>query len=618
MTLRIVILSLFVTAALLAAAAPGAQAQTTDSSPFLEVQTEGSGPSERVARFVFSPQARQYRTPDAALSAIADAIAAGGEARVRAAAFESSKDLYVDLFGGGKAIGTFLEHGAGVGGFGLLNTIMTWVGLVVAAESAASEFVENRDAAFFSETARGLLDFTTGLYGSSALQVAGISLFVFEVTLRRWHGATIAAGMDNWRPAYQAFYRERERSKNDWKRRLWEIHLLAERRNLDDVQGQAQTFRVYLDAEINTYVNRAFQAEMALYWERGFAGLGATGDQRRIQEALVAEHKLALEAMIARDILPEIAERARNRTLQRILDRHNDAIRPLLNEEIELSVTAWGVPEGRVSFMAGETDWGGALGADGTFSLTMTRLAYLRAGLPTSVALETPDGRQEREVALIDDQLIATFGTPPAPLVTRYRLTERGGHCRFVMRTGDRSQVISVQIRDLPPQQPVLMDFVTLDTGLIIAGRYDADANNWRDASPGVWRENGTVLKFGPPRIDGLSEMHNCSLGFFTSQGDVLAGQCRFVNHQERPWAGGRLLERRCESTGEIAITGVFADMGDGMSWHAMDGAEGAMISEIMRQSMKEGIPGFDPSQLEGLVPGGLPPGLMTTPRSTP
>ena len=617
MTARVSFLAVSAIAALMLGSAPTV-AQAPGAPSFLEVVTEGSGPSVRVTRFALSSQARQYRPPDEAILAMAAAIRAGDTIRVQMEAFETSKEFYGDLFGVAKAAGEFGEHALSLAGLGSLNTVMKWAGLVVAAESAAHDYVNNRDAAFFSETVKGLTDFAVTTFGSSALQVAGISVFLFDVTLRRWHAATIVAGMENWRPAYQAYYRERERSLNDWKRRLWELYLLAERRNFEDSAGQADAFRVFVDAELNAYVNKAFQADIVLHWEKGVAGLGSIGDQRRIHEALIAEHKQALEAMLARDVLPEIADRARDRGLLRILARHNDLIRPLLNEEIELTVTAWDIPEGRVSFMAGEADWGGPLGPDGTFSLTMTRLGYLRAGLPTSVGLETPDGRLEREVALIDDQLVATFGAPPAPLVTRYRLSEHGGYCRYVMRSGDRSQVLGVQVRDLPPQPPALIDFVTLESGLVIAGRYDADASSWRDASPGVWRENGTVLKFGPPRIDGLTEMHNCSLGFFTSQGEVLAGQCTFVNRQERPFSGGRLLERRCEPAGDIAIAGVFADMGQGMSWHPMDGAEGAMISEIMRQSMREGIPGFDPSRLEGLVPQGLPPGLIPSPRTTP
>ena len=584
-----------------------AQTQATSLPPYLRLVTEGSGPMQKVTRIEQVPGA--VLRPLGSVTALAAELNAGNSAAASTALVNTGIGLFGDGLGATSSAGTMLEHGLMVNGLSSLNTAFAWAGLVTTLVSASNDQAQGNPTAAGAGALKGAMSFAISNWGWGAVQVGGVSLFFLDIALREWAGATLSAGLDNFRAVYRESFRDDPRGVNDWKRIAWDIYLQAEAKTAASHDAAANAFGTMLSAEVKRYTDRKFTPEMLLNWDKSTAGLGMFGDQARVEEALAKEYQTEIEAMLLKQVYPEIARRAGERNIKQMVARLNAELRPDLNREVLLEVTAWGLaaPADVVVPLADGTAWSGRTDAAGTFRMTFTRLAFLKGGLPGKVLLRHDGQEEAREVRIVGDRMTAIFGEPTAAIITRFRLQEAPRSCVMTRRDAQTGAVLERRSMGLPALAESLLDMAVLPSGAIIAGSYDPATGAWRDASPGQVRDNRDLV-FGPPYYTGLDKLSDCSFDLLTSAGKLSAGQCRFWRRAEKT-KGTEQLELRCDSPGKADLVGIFADAkvtgtgGQGMTYFPMDGAAGKALVDTLRLGMEKGAKGFDPSMLKGISP---------------
>ncbi len=572
------------------------------------VVSEGEGPTERVVEYRLAPDAGDPGLPDNSVKAVLGAMQAERSSAIMQSALDAGYQLFGDGLGAAAGAATIAEHAVMIPSLSRTNNILAYAGLVVTVVQVAGDLRAGEHKSAGVNAYKGTLSFVVGKFGWGALQIGGVSLFVVDVILREVESGARDIYLDRWRPVFARYLREApeaRRSINDWKRIAWNLYLEAEGYAGDDSDERRDYFRAALRDEIAGYLAKADMASISLYADFERTGGGTSGLNDEIIRDLRQTFTFRLEAMLARDVLPEIVERAEARQLRLILARMNRDLRPEMNKLVRLDVTAWGVPSGQIRIPFATGEWGGPLAPNGTFSMEFTNFAWIKAGLPQRVVLDSPGGRQEAPLQVQGDRAVVIFGQPETKLIARSVLTEGRRYCSLSRYTLDRTFIDSERREDRD-RAPVTLDTATLPDGLVIVGRYDEGAGAWTQASPGIWRY-GDQLHLGEPRIDGLTILENCQVSLFTPEGEVAQGQCRLV--RQREWLrGGELLSLRCGSDAEVDLKGVFADIGQGMQYHPLDGEVGKMLTQILRRSIHEGVEGMSPDMLQGLN-GGLPGG---------
>ena len=409
-------------------------------------------------------------------------------------------------------------------------------------------------------------------------------MFVVDVTLREWQSGLSEIAHDLWVCHYKAWYQEHPRKTSEWIDKAWKLYLASEK-------GGKQAYADYVDAMLNEWVHKAFlDPQIATY---GDCGTSSFGGRAYIEQKIEAEHKLLLQQMFAKKVMPEIGERAWMRTLRAQVKEAETHLMPRLNRTVTLEITAYGYPAGTIATMplpAGG-EWKAKLRDDGTRKAKITRFAILKAGFPDTVRIDGPNGPEERKLILTEDRLVAMFGTPITPVVTRYSLTEGAGSCT-IKRIHDDGSVNEEQTADSRhPDKDV--DFAILGNGSWVFGQYSL-GSGWQVASPGVGQ--GENISFGAPYFDRISGLHGCSVGFL--QDDKLAaGRCRITRYDEKRVSATTRIQRSCTADATIELSGIFASVISGkMTYYPMDGAEGQMILQVLKSSMSKGLVGGMPA----------------------
>ncbi|MFX0543261.1 hypothetical protein ACEWPM_016255 [Roseovarius sp. S4756] len=581
--------------------------QSAFAAPFVVV-SEGEGPTERVVEYRLAPDAGDEMLPDNSVESVLGAMQTERASAIMDSSLNVGFGLFGDGLGAAASVATIAEHAVMIPSLSTTNNILAYAGLVITVLQVSSDLRAGEHKSAGVNAYKGTLSFVVGKFGWGALQIGGVSLFVVDVILREVESGARDIYLDRWRPVFARFLRESpeaRRSINDWKRIVWNLYLEAESYAGDDSEERRDYFREALSYEIASYLAKADMASISLYADFDRTGGGTSGLNDQIMKDLRESFTFRLEAMLVRDVLPEITERAEERQLRLILERMNRDLRPEMNKPVRLDVTAWGVPSGQVRIPLAEGEWGGPLEPNGTFSMEFTNFAWIKAGLPQRIILDGPDGRQEAPLQVQGDRAVAIFGQPKASLIARSVLTEGRRYCSLTRYTLDRSFIDSERREDRD-RAPVTLDTAIMPGDLVIVGRYDSDTGQWTQASPGVWRY-GDQLHLGEPRIDGLSILENCRISLMTPEGEVAQSQCRLV--RQREWIrNGELRSLRCGSDAEVDLQGVFTDIGEGMKYYALDGEVGKMLTQVLRRSISEGVEGMSPDMLQGLS-GGLPGG---------
>lgn len=592
-------------AVLAAGLAFGSNAQTPgvgqSGNALMTPRTEGRGPGESIVEFVVAADAAAARLSDAGIAALAAGFAAGAGTARAAAELELGIQVVGDTAGGLGALATLGEHALFLDQFGPVSNALTNIGGVLALAQVSRDIWNGRTDAAVTGAIKGWMSFAISKWGWGALQVGGIALFVVDVTLREWQKGVSDIALEGLRCRYTAWYRAHPRPISDWKARAWQLYLLAEK------EGQ-QGFPAYLDIELTRYANLALQdPEWITYGECGTSTMGLGNSS--LEARLTSEHKLLLGQLLADEVLPEIGERAWRRNLDAQIAWANTHLVPRLNKILTLEVTTYGYPAGgrMVMPLPNGGEWAGKLRPEGTFKAAITRYALAKAGFPEIVRIETEAGVEERRLTVSGDRLMATFGTPETPLVSRFRLTEQAGQCRITRIATDGSR--EEELQDSAARPPQDVDFALLPNGNWVMGRY-APQDGWSTASPGT--TFGDRIDFGTPLWDGITAFKGCDVSFLGD--DKLARTSCSVERFDSKQVSARMrIDRLCSASARLDISGVFSAMGaDQTTYYPLDGPEGKMIVDMLKRGIAEGVvdglPGMpDLPDLSGMpqLPGG-------------
>ncbi|WGW04748.1 hypothetical protein [Tropicibacter oceani] len=575
----------------------------------IETITQGSGPSEEVVRYQLGPDAMDFRFATDRVTALANAIASDREAARQQEALNNGLTLFGDVFGGTGVISTLAENVGQVASLNGVNTVMTYAGVLFTGVTVANDLLQGKQDAAAVGAYKGVISFAISNYGWAALQTAGTTLFIFDITLREVEAGGRNIYRDRWRPDLQRFFREDPsvaRTLNDWKSLVWALYETAQPKPGQEKAPGADPFRAGLMAELDRYVGSATLEQIAFYSDASRTGGGSSGLSQTILDDLRAEHKDALLAMIARDVMPEIAQRAKALHMRRLVDQLNRDLRFKMNYPIHLDVTAWGMDGARVRIptRSGD-DWGGPLSAQGTFALDFTTFAWMKAGLPDTIVVETAQGTTLQAPLTVKGSMAAAiFGQPVTPIVTRMQLDEGDRRCTRETRTL-AGEVLDEERRTFAAGPSQILDFAQLANGQIVLGSYDGATGQWASASPGLWLY-GTQLHLGEPRYQGLAAMKDCNVSLFTRQGDYAEGKCRFDRERERV-TGASVSRVSCTSDGTVTMKGVFADIGQGKTYYPMDDPASRRMIDEMRKAMSR----IDPTMFQqmGIAVPSLPQG---------
>ena len=576
----------------------------------IQTITEGDGPAERVVEYRLAPDAMNFRIGDTNVLAIANAIEAKQGAAATQAGLDTGLQIFGDGFGGTGVLGTLAENAGKITALKGINTVMTYAGLVFTGVQVANDLAQGKHKDAGVNSYKGVISFAISKYGWSALQTSATSLFIFDITLREVASGGRKIYQDRWREAMQRFFREDvsvARSPAQWQREIWKVYVKTAPSPGKERAPGTNPFHVALEEELDRYVAAATLEKVAFHDDPSRTAGGSSGLSGDILDDLREEHKQRLLAWVTVKIMPSIARRARERQLRLLVKQMNDDLVFKMNYPITLEVTAWNLPGAtvRIPTKNGD-DWGGPLSAQGTYKLDFTTFAWMKAGLPQVIYLDTAQGTTlSAALTVMGHRVVAIFGEPQTPVVTRMRLDEGERRCWLTRYTLTREVISSKGLR-FTPSAPQILDSAIVSEGQMVVGLYDGETAKWTSASPAIPLYK-TQLHLGEPRYNSLAIMENCNVSLFAANGTVMSGQCRFIRRRERV-VRNEIRQMRCTSDGEISLTGVYADVGQGMQFHSMDGPVGKMLTQIAREGVKQGIPGMDPSDLSQprqMVPAG-------------
>ena len=557
--------------------------------------TQGKGPHETVERFQIAAGADAYRVPQAGLDALAEAI----EARNRADARSALVNMAIDQFGLGEgvvaAMGTLAEQAAYLKSFGPVNTALNRLGLVIAVAQAARAASNGRTDEAVITVTKGLSFYAVGRWGSRVLQIYGVAAFVVDLTLSQVNAGALEIADDVQSCRYNAYYKAHGRSVHAWQKEALALYQTAEK------SKDPGAFEGLLDAAVNKYVSLGFTSDAIERIED--CGVSQYGEMRSdVQAKIMARHKRVVTAMLAEKVLPGIADYAWNRTLRMQVKQANEDLVPILNRTFDLEVTAYDFDEGArvVIPLPNGGQWGGKLRDNGTFHGKITYYALMKAGFPDEVRLESGGESDTIDLVISEDRLSAVFGVPATPYVARYSLQESAQSCELKrMRTGE-DPTFETQERPASSLEHLDMAVVVTPSGTPLPVQGTFNGTTWTLASPGRYIDGATL--YGEPYLDNITALENCAFDMF-SQGSMAEGDCTIVRYERKAVSAQTVMARTCTSTAEIRLEGIFATMGEGMQYYALDTPEGRAMITALRAAMGEYMPGFDASSLHISTP---------------
>jgi len=558
---------------------------------------EGRGPHATVKLFKIAAGADKYQLPQADIEALAESIEASNRADARDALVNMAIDAFGLGEGGVAALGTLAEHAAFLKSFGPLNTALNKLGMVFVLAQATRDASNGKTDVALINVAKGLSFYAVSKWGSSALQIAGVAVFIFDVTLSLVHSGGMEIAHDVQYCRYRSFYKfsRQALTVKQWQAKTLELYQTAERAN------DPKLFDELLDKAVDDYVHLGIKSDdIEKYSECGVSVFG--GASREIEVQLMAEYKREINAMLVAKVLPGIADYAWERTLEMQVIRANQDLRPILNRTFDLEVTAYDFEEGALVVipLPNGGEWGGKLRDDGTLRTQITYYALMKAGFPDEIRLESGGESDTVDMVISEGRMSAVFGVPATPYVARYSVQESAQSCEVKRMRDGEDPTFETQDRPASSLDHLDMAVVVTPNGtpLPIQGKFNG--TSWALASPGRY-EDGVTL-FGEPYLDNITSLENCAFDLF-SQGSVAEGDCTIERYERKAVSAHTVIARTCISTAQISMDGVFATMGEGMQYYALDTPEGQAMISALRAAMGASMPGIDASSLHITTP---------------
>ena len=421
------------------------------------------------------------------------------------------------------------------------------------------------------------------------MQIGNVAAFVIDVALQEFGKGAWLARTDAWRQVYTKYYREREASATAGEYGVQPLWSESKEKKLARVQSQTEggrtinEWKFLLDyyrqkarskSGFEALVLREVQGYVSKFWESdafevescnidsgtlGFARGASLTDE--IKQKLEEEHRAKLMAVLVKKVFPEIARRQWYRSLEGIVADLNKDTRAALNDVIRIDIGVYDLiaPARIVIKKPTGGEWSGSLHPSQPRTLQITKLAMLRAGWPTEITLELPEGNQTRPMSPVNDYVAISFGDPVTPLVVVYDRAESNSNCSILTtplqgQPTQRQETRAAPTGDLDIATVPIGDAANYSVSLVMG---DFNGDTWVAASPGAMGAGGTSMFFSVPRYEDIYQISNCQGGFLT--GDALAGaQCQIERRSDTKDPSGTLTETRCTSQATIKVKGAY------------------------------------------------------------
>lgn len=586
--------------------------------------TENQGTiREKVVEFKINPEVKNRLATmrsfvsEKGLSQMTDARIVSDRAAMEKAAAAEGWGMFNLTFGSKGAVGTIAEHTLEMGGLNNVNTAMTHLGLFMTIWQVNIDLASGDNEAAGISAYKGIMGFAIGKWATPALQVANVATFVIDVALQEFGKGAWLAREDAWRQVYTKYYREREataeageygvqprwseskekklarvRGQTEGGRTIneWKFLLDYYRQNASSSAGFNGLVMNEIDHYVGRFWNSADFAQDASDIDASSWGLSRGGSiNDEIKQKLEDEHRTKLLAVFVKKVFPEIARRQWYRSFEGVVQDLNAKTRAELNDMIRIDIGAYDlVSPARITIQKPNGGaWSGSLQPQKPRSLQITKLAMLKAGWPTEISLELPEGTQTRPIIPVNDYVAVSFGDPVTPIVIVYDRTETASAC--TVKTIPLKGEITTRTLTRPAPTSDL-DIATYPIGgasnyslALVMG--DFDGQDWRAASPGAMGPGNASMVFTVPRYEDIARFSACEGGFLV--GDALSqARCKVERRIDTEDAAGTRTETRCTSEMTIKVKGGHITMGEAMTYVSLDGESGAVLRSVLKQGM--------------------------------
>jgi len=584
----------------------------------------GKGTLLRVDRFRINPEV--YKLPPGrifiitskTLIALRDKAQGAHDAALEKIARDEGWSQFGSAFNYSGAVGTLGEHVGQLGGLSNVNSALTELGLFMTVWQVSMDLSRGDNTSAGADSYKGLMYYAIGKFGWSALQISSVAILAIDITLNIAGTEAWLARTDAWRQSYTAWYRENEadaraselgsqnyvvpdtleqavakiraqksggRSVNQWKILLDYYYRKTK---------SHEQFKSLVANEVDRYVGRywsskEFTERLAGHRQSQVGLAPGTSLKKDIRKKLEDEHRARLMAMFVVKVFPEIARNAWLCALPGQVAKMNAKLRPVLNETYQVEVSAYGLRAPTRFFIAKPAGgkWAGKIAPDKSRRFRITKLAYLRAGLPGTVTLEGPSGSVEKPLKFVGDRAEVVFGTPPAPhLIAVLRTSEGAQACTVTTRT--RAGKVTTRHETRPARPPLDIDETQPVISQVMFGKYNAGSGTWAILSPGGFDATSGTTSFGAPYLDDIHSLFGCKRNA-SDLAQFMDMDCKFERQTSKKDTAGTLTEARCISPVHLAFKGVYTKMGSGeLKYYSFEGEAGKRVRKSLRALMMQ------------------------------
>ena len=575
-------------------------------SPIL-VETRGSGPKEQVVRFEvnslarFHPLQRQV-TLNAPLraaieSAQADSVAI--QQVVQNQAVEQGLSTLSFGLGLGGATTTLLEqlsNSAAVSSvYSELGTRLGYLGLALTVYQIALGPASGDGRPEILNAYKSIAGYLIGRFGTPGVQLAMIAGLPIDISLSYFGDAAWSAREDAWRQSYQKYYREMEegaesahygsdaleervaairaRTEGGRTEKEWRLVLAW---YLDNIE-RPENFNRVLETEVRNYTK--------LFWDsERFSEYAADVDQATvgyargasltlaIRNKLEEEHYSTIMAKLIRDVLPQIARSRFMEALEDQVASLNRTVRPELNAPLTLEISAFGfeAPAKFHMLLSDGDSWSGTLTPGEPMRITLTKLAWLKAGFPDRIRLDHPDGALERRFVFEQDEALVVFGKPDTRgMIASFSREEGPQSCMVTTRRDGRLVQDDTETR--PSNPGTTVQTVGTPEGYMILGRFDG--TSWISAAPGRVLGGARELRdarlalsagdgiYAAPYFESIVAITDCKAEETELITDVPLLSCRVHRLHRDSDNRGTTRVSRCTAEMRLELEGVWTEV---------------------------------------------------------
>lgn len=571
----------------------------------------------RVERFSLKKNAvphMKYRVLLPMLQAFAD----GRKGEAKYSALEATWSEFNLVFSVVANASTFVEHAMFVSGLSGINGYFTKAGTALGALQVILDISANNHKAALVNSYKTVQGYWIGTLGTAGMQIGGVAGFVVDYWLTDVRETTWLNHKNQLRKIYVAYYKDTSsteiRNINDWKTIIYRIYDKSKfarirNKNLSKKTNtrkkiREEYFNNRVNGELDAYITKIWNSDKLVFYKSENIHLRQFHRISKVdKEALQAEYKTKLIRQFTRRIFPELTRRSWKKWAEHELEYNMNgagsySLVSKLNKVFVLEVRAYGLkqPARLIIHRPTGKPWKGTIRPGRKVGVKMTKIAFIRAGLPDKISMVVGDKTTTLPFHFgKDDKAAISFGVPKIVAVTTYDRQESAQTCKGMRYhlgkkpesfTENRNAVSGIVHMTSSPQ------------GETIIGHYSLDENKWLEYSVGktsslkLEANNLNAMDiagkmkvdysvhFSPPYFDDIVALEKC-----TGQASMMGRSelaCTVRRYKRTQVSRKVLVERRCTSTITLKSKNMFLTTGN------MKGQIVDFESKAMKQNERE------------------------------